>query len=93
MDCSAIGQQIVDARNFAAMGQPSSALVYYEALLPPLARQARCCVGHAKVVDCIMLMSDKQQIASKCSDECACLAIGLMQAPTCNSSTLCIGDA
>lgn len=38
MDGAAIAQQIMDARDLAATGQPSSALVYMEALLPQLVR-------------------------------------------------------
>ena len=38
MDSAAIAQQINDARDLAAAGHPSSALVYYEALLPQLSR-------------------------------------------------------
>jgi hypothetical protein len=41
MDSAAIAQQIMDARDLAAAGQPTSALVYFAALLPQLARCAR----------------------------------------------------
>jgi hypothetical protein len=40
MDGAAIAQQIMDARDLAASGQPTSALVYFEALLPQLVRCA-----------------------------------------------------
>jgi molybdopterin biosynthesis enzyme len=40
MDGGAIAQQIMDARDLAASGQPTSALVYFEALLPQLVRRA-----------------------------------------------------
>ena len=39
MDGAAIAQQIMDARDLAAAGQPTSALVYFEALLPQLLRR------------------------------------------------------
>lgn len=35
---SSIAQQIVDARELAACGQPASALVYFEALIPQLTK-------------------------------------------------------
>jgi hypothetical protein len=37
MDAS-IAQQIADARDLAACGQPTSALVYFEALIPQLSK-------------------------------------------------------
>ncbi|KAI8464204.1 MAG: P-loop containing nucleoside triphosphate hydrolase protein [Monoraphidium minutum] len=40
MDGAAIAQQVMDARDLAAAGQPTSALVYFEALLPQLVRLA-----------------------------------------------------
>ena len=44
MDGAAIAQQIMDARDLAATGQETSALVYFEALLPQLVRRARSVV-------------------------------------------------
>lgn len=35
---ASIAQQIVDARDLAACGQPTCALVYYEALIPHLSK-------------------------------------------------------
>jgi hypothetical protein len=44
---ASIAQQITDARDLAACGQPASALVYFEALIPQM---TRCVVF---VIECL----------------------------------------
>jgi hypothetical protein len=52
MDAS-IAQQITDARELAACGQPTSALVYFEALIPQLTRCGVLCVCAGCQMPCL----------------------------------------
>jgi hypothetical protein len=46
-----IAQQIADARTLAAGGQPSSAVVYYETLLPQL---SKCAQPQPRLMPCTL---------------------------------------
>ncbi len=56
MDAACISQQIVSARENAAMVHPSTALVYYEAVLPQLQRYVFA--GGHRAMDCHPLLSN-----------------------------------
>eukprot|EP00775_Hariotina_reticulata_P014321 gene14321-47_t len=60
MDLS-IAQQIADARDLAACGQPTSALVYFEALIPQLSRYITSISDPYKAGQCSSVLKTLQE--------------------------------